>query len=86
MRRGRAFGSLLALHEQGEWDPAREYWEEEDQSIDAWAKPIIARGKRPMFELEQFIPGADPEDFDSDPIVEAAELRAAGDVYGAMTC
>jgi hypothetical protein len=73
----------LALHEQGEWNPDREYWGEEDQPIEAWAKPIIARGKRPMFELEQIIPGFDPEDLDSDPISEAAELRAAGDLRGA---
>jgi len=36
-----------------------------------------------MFEMEQLIPGADPEDFDSDPIVEASELNAAGDHAGA---
>jgi hypothetical protein len=73
----------LALHDQGTWDPASAYWGEEGEPIDAWAKPIIARGKRPMFEMEQVIPGADPEDFDSDPIVEASELNAAGDRAGA---
>jgi hypothetical protein len=73
----------LALHDQGEWDPATAYWGEEGEPIDAWARPIIARGKRPMFEMEQVIPGADPEDFDSDPIVEANELNAAGDRAGA---
>ncbi len=55
----------LALHQQGDWDPNDEYWGEEGEPIEDWAKPIIARGKRPMFELEQVIPGADPEDFDS---------------------
>jgi hypothetical protein len=45
----------------GEWDPAREYWGEEDEPIDEWAKPIIARGPRPMFEMEQVLPGSDPE-------------------------
>jgi hypothetical protein len=73
----------LVLHEQGEWDPDDEYWGEEGEPIEAWAKPIIQRGKRPMFELEQILPGADPDDFDSDPILEASELRAAGDVRGA---
>jgi hypothetical protein len=73
----------LALHDQGEWDPATEYWGEEGEPIEAWAKPIIARGIRPMFEMEQVIPGVDPEDFDSDPIVEASELKAAGDRAGA---
>jgi len=69
----------LALHDQGEWDPEEEYWGEEGEPIEEWAKPIIARGRRPAFELEQVIPGADPEDFDSDPIIEASELHAAGD-------
>lgn len=73
----------LALHQQGDWDPDDEYWGEEEEPVDDWAKPIIARGKRPMFELEQVIPGADPDDFDSDPILEAAELRSAGDERGA---
>ena len=58
----------LALHDQGEWDPETEYWGEEGEPIEEWAKPIIARGKRPMFEMEQVIPGADPEDFDSEEL------------------
>ena len=36
-----------------------------------------------MFEMEQVLPGADPDDFDSDPILEAAELKDAGDTAGA---
>jgi hypothetical protein len=67
----------LALHEHGEWDPDDEYWGEESDPVPAWAKPIIVRGKRPMFKMEQVVPGADPEDFDSDPILEAAELRSS---------
>jgi len=73
----------LALHEEGDWNPDDEYWGEDGEPIDDWARPIIARGKRPMFELEQVIPGVDPDDFDSDPILEAAELRQAGDERGA---
>ena len=73
----------LALHNEGEWDPANQYWGEEDEPIEEWAIPIIAHGKRSMFEMEQVIPGADPEDFDSDPIIEASELNAAGDRAGA---
>lgn len=69
----------LALRDEGEWDPEHEYWGEEGEPIDEWAKPIIARGKRPMFEMEQVLPGFDPEDLDSDPIVEASELEMAGD-------
>ena len=73
----------LALNEFGSWDPAEEYWGEEDEPIEAWARPIIARGPRPMFEMEQVLPGADPDDFDSDPILEAADLKEACDAAGA---
>lgn len=73
----------LALRDEGEWDPDDQYWGEESDPIDDWAKPIIARGKRPMFEMEQVIPGADPDDFDSDPIVDAVEHNQAGDRAGA---
>jgi len=69
----------LELNEFGDWDPANEYWGEEAHPIDDWAKPIIARGPRPMFEMEQVLPGSDPEDHDSDPIGEANELEHMGD-------
>ena len=68
----------LKLRPQGEWDPAEQYWGEPGEPIDAWAKPIIKRGCRPAYEMEQVIPGVDPEDFDSDPIMEAIDLRDGG--------
>jgi hypothetical protein len=74
----------LALNQFGNWDPANEYWGEEGEPVDDWAKPIIARGARPMFEMEQVLPGSDPEDFDSDPILGASDLKAAGDTAGAQ--
>ncbi len=73
----------LRLHDQGPWDPADEYWGEEGEPIDEWAQPIIARGPRPMFEMEQVLPGADAEDPDIDPIVEANDLKAAGQAIAA---
>jgi hypothetical protein len=30
-----------------------------------------------MYEMEQVLPGVDPEDFDGDPRVEANQLRAS---------
>lgn len=81
---GQALGlPLLALRDEGEWDPEDEYWGEDGESLEPWAKAIIARGPRPMFEMEQVIPGADPEDWDSDPITEAVDLRESGDVRAA---
>jgi len=70
----------LKLQPHGEWDPAEEYWAEPGEPIEAWARSIIKRGPRPMYEMEQILPGADPEDFDSDPITEANELKYRGQV------
>jgi hypothetical protein len=76
---GAALGLVpLALRPEGGWDPGEEHWGEEGEPLPDWAKPIVARGKRPAFEMEQIIPGSDPDDVDSDPIVEAAELKDAG--------
>jgi len=36
-----------------------------------------------MYEMEQVLPGADPDDWDSDPITESNDRRDAGDVEGA---
>lgn len=69
----------LALAREGDWDPDEEYWDEEGRQIAEWARPIVARGTRPAFEMEQVLPGSDPDDWDSDPIIEASELDAAGE-------
>lgn len=69
----------LALNDAGEWDPKDEYWGEEGEPIDDWAKPIIARGPRQAYEMEQVVPGRDPDDFGFDPICESNDLKAAGD-------
>ena len=73
----------LALEDEGMWDPAEEYWGEEGQPVDEWAKPIIARGPRPASEMEQVLPGADPDEPDTDPILESNELKDSGDFRGA---
>jgi tetratricopeptide (TPR) repeat protein len=74
----------LRLECQGPWDPAEEYWGEEGEPIEEWAKPIIARGPREAFEMEQILPGADPNDPDSDPITESNDLKDAGDPGAAL--
>ena len=68
----------LRLESCGQWDPVEEYWGEEDEPVPAWALRIIAGGCRPLFEMEQVLPGDDPDD-DWDPIIESNELREAGD-------
>jgi tetratricopeptide (TPR) repeat protein len=69
----------LRLEDQGTWTPEEHYWGEEDEPIEEWAKPIIARGPRRQFEMEQVLPGQDPDNFDYDPICESNDLKEAGD-------
>jgi hypothetical protein len=71
----------LRLEEQGDWDPNDEYWGE--GPIETWAEAIIAAGTRPMFEMEQVLPGANPDDWDNDPITESNDRKDTGDVAGA---
>ena len=75
----------LRLEDRGLWDPREHYWGEKDEPIEEWAKPIIARGPRPEFEMEQVLPGADPDDPFSDPITESNDLKDAGDHAKAPT-
>lgn len=74
----------LELQESGVWDPKDHYWGDPDEPIEEWAKPIISRGPRPEYEMEQVLPDEDPDDPDTDPILEAAELREGGDSLGAQ--
>jgi hypothetical protein len=73
----------LRLEQQGQWNPAEHYWGEEGEPIEDWAKPIIAHGRRAEFEMEQVLPGFDPEDPSSDPIGESNDLRDAGQANSA---
>lgn len=73
----------LRLQPFGDWDPAEEFWGEPGDPIGAWAKNLIKRGPRPQFEMEQVIPGEDPENRLSDPIIDANEKKDAGDYSGA---
>lgn len=73
----------LALTDEGEWDPSDQYWGEEDEPVNAWAKPIIAHGPRRAYEMEQVLPGMDPKNFGPDLIGESNDLKEAGDEAGA---
>jgi len=73
----------LQLKEWGVWDPKDHYWGEPDEPIEEWAKPIMSEGPRAEYEMEQVLPGENPDDPDTDPILEAVELKEAGDSRGA---
>lgn len=68
----------LALQPRGDWSPTDEYWGEPGEPLPALWQEVIAAGVRPCFEMEQVLPGVEPNDWDSDPIVDAAELHRAG--------
>jgi tetratricopeptide (TPR) repeat protein len=73
----------LKLQAMGMWRPEQAYWGEADEPIEEWAKPIIARGERPAFEMEQVLPGADPDEM-SDPVIDAVDLKDAGNRHEAV--
>ena len=73
----------LRLEERGLWNPAEHFWGDTGQPIEDWAKPIIARGPRPQFEMEQVLPGIEIGDPFSDPIGNSNDLRDSGDAAGA---
>ncbi len=75
----------LRLEAMGAWDPEDEYWGEEDDPIEEWAEPIIARGPRPAFEMEKVMPRDDFDDPFSGPILESVDLMTAGDYRGARS-
>lgn len=70
--------SPLALEPMGDWNPTDEYWGEPEQPLDPLSEEIFAAGVRPCFEMEQVLPGVEPDDWDTDPIVDAADLHRAG--------
>ena len=73
----------LKLEGRDTWNPSEHYWGEEREPIEEWAKPIIGRGPRQEFEMEQVLPGAEPDDPFSDPITESNDRKDFGDVEGA---
>ena len=66
----------LQVRPRGTWDPATHPWG--DAAPEEWVAPILARGPRALFEMEQVLPGEDPDDPDTDPILDAVELYESG--------
>ena len=73
----------LRLEGHGVWDPNEEYWGEEDDPLPEYALPMIERGPRHVYEMEQVLPGDDPDDPDGDPIIQSNDLKDQGDFAGA---
>lgn len=71
----------LQVRYRGTWDPATHPWD--DAASEEWVAPIAARGPRPLFEMEQVLPGEGPDDPDTDPILDAVELHESGQSFEA---
>lgn len=69
----------LTLEHQGAWSPDEYDGSGQEKPIEEWATPIATRGLRQAFEMEQVVPGRDPDDLESDPICESNDLKDAGD-------
>jgi tetratricopeptide (TPR) repeat protein len=69
----------LILNDFGTWDPNDVYWREEEDPMEPYESEILKFGARESFEMEQVLPLSDPDDFDSDPIIEAVELKHIGE-------
>ncbi|MCK6557077.1 hypothetical protein L6Q96_21240 [Candidatus Binatia bacterium] len=74
----------LRLEDHGVWDPDEEYWCEEGEPLPEWALPVIARGPRREYEMEQVLPGDDSDDPDGDPIFQSNDLKDRGYFAGAQ--
>ena len=61
------------------WAFQQAFEENIELPADGFVKPIIARGARPEFEMEQVLPGEDPNDPFDDPITQSNDLKDAGE-------
>lgn len=88
----------LRLEFHNTWDPQqwKKEWEEcwpdvvppwrnftATPGVRALYRRIFEAGSRPAYEMEQVLPGADPDDPFTDPILESVDLRELGDWHGA---
>ncbi len=72
----------LGLQAHDLWDPAEEEWDDDDRPPDRLARALIAWGPRRRYEMEQVLPGTEPDDY-SDPVIESNDRKDAGDYVGA---
>lgn len=73
----------LRLDEAGTWNPVEHPWGAYGVPVEAWAKPLIAAGPRPAFEMESVVPGLVVAEMSSDPIGDSNDLKESGDRDGA---
>ena len=69
----------LKLENKGLFNPDKEDLIDKDSPLNKFYLPTMAYGERYKYEMEQVIPFENPEDWDSDPILEAVEAKEKGD-------
>lgn len=69
----------LALKKDGTWNPEEADFLVPDDPFSKYYSPIIAKGPRPEYEMEQVIPGFDIDNADLDPIIQASEHWQSGE-------
>lgn len=73
----------LKINSFAQWNPKDDFRDYQKSELTHPFDKILARGKRPAWEMENILPGLDPDDFDC-PIVEGIDLMDAGDWKGAI--
>ncbi len=68
----------LEIKSFGNWDPKDEFQDYDATETSHPYDKIIATGKRPSWEMENILPGYDPDDIDC-PIGEGIDLMDSGD-------
>jgi hypothetical protein len=72
----------LGLEAREMWNPAEEFNRDGDDLIPDWAEPMLVWGPRRVYEMEQVLPGDDPDDPWGNPILQAVDRAKAGDRRG----
>ena len=78
----------LQLTEFASWDPKEKllgddgFLVKNPAELSPIEQRIYAAGIRQQYEMEQILPGSDPDDMDSDPILDALELKESGRAGG----
>ena len=76
----------LAIESFGNWNPKEELFEDMESEQEELSHPydkILNAGERPIWEMENILPGHNPENFDC-PIREGIDIMDSGDWHGAI--
>lgn len=76
----------IPVHDQGEMDSEALLGSDSESSFGAWFDALRDRGLLPAYEMDSLIPGWQPSLFgEDDPILQAVELRAKGQIADAQS-